>query len=100
MRLNNSIIEDLQKNETILIQEIARLQKEKEDIIAQNALPKEIIKEKVVYKHIQSKIEPFVPRELIESNEKLKKFEKLLMQIDGEVSNIENNYLDSFINNL
>lgn len=96
---NNNDQKVFNENENILIKEIERLQKENEHLISQNSLPKEIIKEKIVYQKdpIAQLGAEQCPIELLENNEKLKNFEKLLIQIDTEISNLENDVLDNLI---
>ncbi|WP_412032214.1 hypothetical protein [Malacoplasma muris] len=56
-----------------------------------------IIKEKIIVKEIKDK-QYNVPKELLENTERLKNFERLLIQIDNEISNLENDSLNKFLN--
>lgn len=58
----------------------------------------EPIKEKIVIKEID-RSKNKIPHELLENTERLKNFERLLIQIDNEISNLENDSLNKFIDN-
>lgn len=86
-------------DKTLLIHEIERLKKEYNNLLSKQSSSKEqIIKEKVIIKEIETNKKK-IPLELLESTERLKNFEKLLMQIDNEISNLENDSLNKFIDN-
>lgn len=55
-----------------------------------------IVKEKIIVKEIDKK-QNNVPKELLENTERLKNFERLLIQIDNEISNLENDSLNKFL---
>lgn len=91
----DNIVDD---KESILINEIEKLKKEYNKLLTKQSLEKNEIKEKIIIKEvIQNKDK--IPTELLESTERLKNFERLLMQIDNEISNLENDSLNKFIDN-
>lgn len=54
--------------------------------------------EKVIIKEVNV-VNSKIPNELLENTERLKNFERLLIQIDNEISNLENESLNKFIDN-